>query len=74
MLEPEQKTMGCIAYEAYCHSRDWKSFNEERLPEWLDVIPEIKVAWEYAATTIVQEWLGNKYATQARIQQEDDSL
>jgi len=67
MLEPEVKSLGQTAYEAYCHSRDWKSFNGEKLPEWLDVIPEIKVAWEYSATTTIQEWLANKYATQTRI-------
>ncbi len=65
MLESELfKTLGQVAYEAYCKAREWKSFDGDVLPQWLDVKPEIKIAWEYSATTTLQEWLSNnKFVT-----------
>lgn len=36
-----------MAYEAYCNHTDWKSLvSGQPLPQWQDVRPEIKVAWE----------------------------
>ena len=52
MLEPEKKTLGQIAYEAYYHSVE-----SELLPQWIDVEPKFKVAWEYSTTTVIQVWL-----------------
>lgn len=43
-------TPGQIAYEAYCQTTDWKSLiTGAPLPQWPEVKPEIKAAWENAA-------------------------
>lgn len=44
--------LGEIAYNAYCDTRDWKSFNNEPLPKWPDVKPEIKAGWVAAASAV----------------------
>jgi hypothetical protein len=36
---------GRIAYNAYCASVGWKSFNGDALPQWPDVRKDIKSAW-----------------------------
>lgn len=47
------KSLGQIAYEAYCETTNWKSLiSGQRLPQWLDVRPEIKAAWEASAGAI----------------------
>jgi hypothetical protein len=44
------KTPGRVAYEAYCATTDWKSLvSGAPLPQWSEVKPEIKNAWENAA-------------------------
>jgi len=50
MLEPETRTIGQTTYEAYCQSVGVKA-------DWLEVPPTVKVAWEYAATSVIQDWL-----------------
>lgn len=46
------KTLGQIAYEAYCAMSNWKSLvSGAPLPKWHDVTPEIKSAWEAAGQT-----------------------
>ena len=49
------KTFGQIAYEEYCEHRRWKSYRNEELPDWTKVLPEIKEAWEVAATSVIAE-------------------
>lgn len=44
-----RESIGQVAYEAYCEHTDWKSLvSGKDLPEWEDVKPEIKEAWEAA--------------------------
>ena len=48
------KSLGQIAYEAYCASTNWKSLvSGASLPPWIDVKAEIKIAWEAAAEAVV---------------------
>jgi hypothetical protein len=47
------KTLGQVAYEAYCKHTNWKSLiSGADLPQWIAVKPEIKDAWEAAGTAI----------------------
>ena len=50
------KTLGQIAYEAYCHATANKSLiSGATLPPWADVMAEIQVAWEQAGEAVAQE-------------------
>jgi len=43
------KTLGQIAYEAYCNHTGWKSLvSGAPLPVWKDLDKTIKIAWEVA--------------------------
>lgn len=44
--------LGQVAYEAYCATRGWKSFNNEPLPQWNDVRQDIKDGWMTAARAV----------------------
>lgn len=47
---------GQIAYEAYCGHTNWKSLvSGADLPQWAEVKPEIKAAWEAAGLALL-EW------------------
>jgi hypothetical protein len=54
-VSEDQKTWGQIAYEAYCQHQEWKSWTEDPLPAWLNVRPDIKIAWEYAAVCLMEQ-------------------
>jgi hypothetical protein len=60
MEDLEKITEGQKAYEFYYHAVDGKSIHGEPLPEWLDVPAKIKVAWEYTAESIIQNWLAKR--------------
>lgn len=48
------KTLGQIGYEAYCSATNWKSpVSGAPLPQWADVKPEIRLAWETAGEQMV---------------------
>ena len=48
------KSLGQIGYEAYCSSTGWKSLiSGALLPQWSEVKPEIKLAWETAGGQMV---------------------
>lgn len=51
------KTLGQIAYEAYCNERGWKSFNGDSLPQWDYVQPDLQHAWQRAAEAVHREIL-----------------
>jgi hypothetical protein len=47
---------GQVAYEAYCQSAGWVSqFTGDRLPEWVDVKPEVQEHWEAAAAAVADQ-------------------
>lgn len=49
------ETLGKIAYEAYCQTRQWKSFDDKLLPSWDQMVhdsPHIANAWECAANAV----------------------
>lgn len=47
------KTIGQIAYEAYCEAVGWQSFKADPLPQWPEVKERIKEAWEAAAEAVL---------------------
>lgn len=47
--------LGKINYDAYCDTRDWKAFNGDPLPQWPNVLPEIKAGWMTAATEVARK-------------------
>lgn len=55
-LAAEELTMvdlGRVAYEAYCGNTGWKSLvSGAALPQWDDLKPEIRAAWEVAAEAV----------------------
>lgn len=52
------KTLGQIAYEAYCAQTGWKSLvSGAQLPPWEEVKPEIQIAWQASAQQVW--WRGN---------------
>jgi hypothetical protein len=46
-------SLGKAAYDAYCETRAWKSYNGDPLPQWVDVRLDIKVGWVAAARAVV---------------------
>lgn len=44
---------GEIAYNAYCETRDWKSYNGDPLPKWPDVREDIKHGWKKATSKVI---------------------
>ncbi len=48
-------TLGEIAYNAYCKSRDWKSVRGETLPQFNQQSPELKAAWDEAGKAVALE-------------------
>lgn len=46
------KTLGKIAYEAYCKSREWKSVRGEPLPQFEAQSSELQLAWCQAAEAV----------------------
>lgn len=47
------KTLGQIAYEAYCTSASWRSLvSGAPLPPWDEVRPDVKSAWDAAAHAV----------------------
>jgi hypothetical protein len=49
------KSPGQIAYEAYCISRGWKSYNGGALPSWDYQEEDLKSAWESAAQAVLEK-------------------
>lgn len=45
--------LGKAAYDAYCETREWKSFRGEPLPQWPEVTQDIKAGWMAAAEAAV---------------------
>ena len=45
-----KRSRGEAAYDAYCGTRNWLSFDGKPLPKWPEVKPEIQESWEVAAT------------------------
>lgn len=52
----DMKSLGWIAYEAYCNFRNWRSFSGEALPPWTKLSVELREAWETAAEEVVEEY------------------
>jgi hypothetical protein len=48
----DARTLGQITYEAYCDALMGRCE-----ADWLTVEPAAKIAWEYAARTVIQSWL-----------------
>lgn len=49
----EQKTLGQVAYDAYCEKSNWKSLaTGADLPQYADTKPEIRDAWEASASAV----------------------
>lgn len=47
------KSLGQIAYEAYCETTGWKSaVSGAPLPQWTEQAPKISEAWEAAARAV----------------------
>lgn len=46
------KSLGEIAYTAYCENVQWKSVRGEALPDFSQVSPRIRHAWEIAALAV----------------------
>jgi hypothetical protein len=40
------------AYNAYCATRNWKSFDGKPLPQWPEVKPEIQAGWVAASNAV----------------------
>lgn len=52
-----QKTMGQIAFEAYKEAVSGKAYDDTPIPEWDQVKPEIRLAWELAAQRVINQTL-----------------
>lgn len=52
------KTLGEIAYDAYCAHRNWRSFNGDPLPSFAETRvknPDIAKAWEIAGEAVAKQ-------------------
>jgi hypothetical protein len=45
-------SLGQVAYEAYGEQRAWKVFDGTPMPGWVDQTPELRQAWEAAASAV----------------------
>lgn len=45
--------LGKANYNAYCETRDWKSYDDKPLPQWEAVKPEIQYGWIMGAKASV---------------------
>lgn len=53
-MSPEQENaLGKANYDAYCATRDWKSYDAKPLPQWPDVKPDIKAGWIAGAQAVL---------------------
>ncbi len=50
--DTKRPTLGEIAYNAYCKTRDWKSFKGDPLPQFPDSPKDIQEGWEIAAEAV----------------------
>lgn len=48
----ENKSLGQIAFEAYCGSVGNKTYDNKPIPKWGDLPEQIKQAWEDAAKAV----------------------
>lgn len=46
------RSLGQVAYEAYCEHQGWRSIRNEVLPAWANQDPELRAAWEHAAAAV----------------------
>ena len=46
------RTLGQIAFEAYGDNRAWKDWRGLPMPAWSEVRPEIRSAWDVAASAV----------------------
>jgi hypothetical protein len=54
-----EKTLGQIAYDAYCGKSNWKSLvSGADLPQFTDAPEEVRAAWETAAEAVKVELIG----------------
>jgi hypothetical protein len=44
--------LGQVAYEAYAHTRGWRTFDGDPMPQWADQAPVLQDAWRDAANTV----------------------
>jgi len=54
MTNDQTKSLGQIAYEAYCGHVNWKSDCGYRLPYWDAVADPVRLAWERAAEVVAE--------------------
>ena len=50
-----QIRLGKVAYDTYCDTRDWISFNGDPLPKWDSVRGDIQKGWILAAIAVSEE-------------------
>ena len=63
-----------VAYEAYCQSAHWRSYDGKPLPAWDAVRPDIKGHWAAAAMAILQPFLElAEELNESRVARESDA-
>lgn len=55
MTDDTLEQAGKAAYDAYCATRDWKSFRGEPLPQWGDSPEDIRHGWREAARAVLEQ-------------------
>lgn len=57
-MNDTSKSYGQVAYEAYCGHTGWKSLvSGTALPQWENLKPDIKAAWESSARAVIAEFV-----------------
>jgi hypothetical protein len=51
-IGPGPTDLGQVNYNAYCDTRDWKSFDGKPLPPWEQVKPDIQEGWRKGADAV----------------------
>lgn len=51
------------AYAAYCVVTDYKNYQGKPMPEFEDLTPQIKLAWDAACEGVLRHWLENEFKT-----------
>jgi len=60
-----------LAYNAYCQNRNWKAFNDDPLPLWVDVKDDIKAGWRAAADAVQNNFTDLRLLTDAEVDKMD---
>lgn len=56
MNEPDDVTLGQVAFGAYRKHAEGRTHDGKPIPEWSNLGDEVQAHWEAAASAVVDDW------------------